>query len=185
MKGPIHKVGRGRDGYVNRKRVSLVWVGSKGIPGAVVVEESRIGEIVNRIGGLVLQNGITGIFVLGWVKLIQISWVLVFVQFCQDNRKSNGENQDSDNQESQDAQDNNSSPGVWSREESPKNSFFLSILVVFQLFRLTARELTSRERLNGCCCRGLLVLEAIGCEEVQHLERMPRYPLVISESQFR
>lgn len=170
MKGPIHKVGRGRDGDVNRKRVSLVWVGSKGIPGAVVVEESRIGEILNRIHGLVLQNGITGVFVLGWVKLIQIPWVLVFVQFCQDNRKSNDENQDSGNQESEGAQDNNPSPGVWSREESRKKSFFLSILVVFRLFlfrlRLTARELTPRERLNGCCCRGLFVLEAIGCEEV-------------------
>lgn len=80
---------------MNRLRVTLVWVGSIGIPGTIVVEKARIGEIVNRIDRLVLQDAITGILMLRRVETIHITRVLVFMGSRQDNREGNDKNQDS------------------------------------------------------------------------------------------
>lgn len=112
----------------------LVRVGSIGIPSAIVAEESWIGEIMNRIDGLVLHDAITGVLMLSRVELIHIAGVLVFMGFRQDNGKGNDKNQNSQDQENKAAEDYNPSSREGSCNESGERSFFLSTFDILWLF---------------------------------------------------
>lgn len=89
VQSPVHKVGGCSHWDVDCVRVMFLGIRSISVPSAIVLEESRVWEVVDGKDGAVLGDFVARVFMFGMIQFVCISHVLVLVS-----RENDGQSDD-------------------------------------------------------------------------------------------